>query len=309
MARNGVRRPKSGHSLPDAGGRAGAPFSVDFARRLEDGQVVVRWIEQPRPTTPELEALIEQVWQERTAVAARAGQDLYNGEMAGLIRGHEQGETVALYVGLTDYRRFVGTNYCNGHRVGEFGIDAFANPVGTSATVVTEDRCLLFGRRGRHLACHGGYLHVFGGSLEPRDRAEDGTLEAFEAMRRELREELKVNDGEVVGLVCTGMVRDLALHQPELCFDAVLGLTREEVLARFDPEARDQEHAGLEWCDDQSTSVVWFIRGAELMAPAAIGAALLHGRCTWGVTWYERTCRALFGELPPRTSNEILAPS
>ena len=268
--------------------------------------MVVRWIERPQPTTPKLEVLIERTWQARTAAAARAGQNLYNGEMAGLIRWHERGETVTLEVGLTDYRRFMGTNYCNGHRVSEFGIDTFANPVGTSAMVVTADRCLLFGRRGRHLACHGGYLHVFGGSLEPRDRVEDGTIDAFEAMRRELREELQVGDGEIVGLVCTGMVRDPALHQPELCFDAVLGLTREQVLTRFDPEARGQEHAGIEWCADEPTSMVSFVRNSELMAPAAIGAALLHGRCVWGVSWYERTCRALFCELPPRTSNEIL---
>jgi 8-oxo-dGTP pyrophosphatase MutT (NUDIX family) len=252
-----------------------------------------------------LEQLIATTWDAQVAEADKHGRILFNGDMGGLIRWRDDGDAIVLDVRHTDYRRFIGTNFCNGPRAGAFGVETYANPVGTSAVLIAADGNVLFGRRGMHLACHGGYLHIFGGSLEPIDRREDGTVDVFEAVRRELREELHVTDEEIAELVCTGMVRDLSLFQPELCYDAVLKIGGDEVLSRFDPDAPGQEHSALEIGRDDPQQWVHFIRGAVRFAPAAVGAVMLHGRRVWGLAWYDRSCRLLFGGPPPSTA-EVL---
>ncbi|MHC4066573.1 MAG: hypothetical protein ACYSUQ_07955 [Planctomycetota bacterium] len=291
------------------GALAGAPFSIDLAERLEARSVMVRWEVSPWRGTPEFDAMIERTWQERTAAAEQSDQCLYNGDMVRLMGWRMHHGMLTLETGPTDYRCFLGTNFYNGHRVGEFGLDAYANPLGTSALVNTADGCLILGRRRLELACHGGYLHAVGGTLGPEDRSADGQLDAFVAMRRELSEELGLGQHEVKELVCTGLIRDRTIHQPELVFEALLTLTRDELLARFDPDEEGQEHTALESCLDEPEAIVPFLANAGQVAPVAVGGLLLHGRHNWGLDWYESTCYRVFGELPPRTSLPVIPES
>ena len=150
---------------------------------------------------------------------------------------------------------------------------------------------------------HAGCVHTSGGTVEPDDRGAGGAIDVFAAMRREVCEELAVTDEEIVGLVCTGLIRDGALHQPELIFRAELTLSRGDVLARFDPSAPHQEHDALELCHDEPEAVAPFIERADPIVPVAAGALLVHGYHEWGPDWYESTCYLLYGELPRRTTS------
>jgi hypothetical protein len=87
-------------------------------------------------------------------------------------------------------------------------------------------------------------------------------------------------------------------------FEATLTLTRAELLSRFDPTSPDQEHAGLETVHDEPEATVAFLRRSARVAPVAVAAMLLHGRHTWGTDWYEQSCYALFGDLPPRKTDQ-----
>jgi len=266
--------------------------------RFAPDRVEVNWDAQEQTLPDASEAMIDTAWRERLEVAGRTGQRLYNGPMARLSAWRIEGERLILDTGPTDYRRFVGTNLCNGHRADELGIASFANPLGTSAVVITADGRLVLGRRRREMAFHGGYLHPVGGTLEPADRDPVGRMDVFASMRRELLEELCVEPGEIVEMVCTGIIRDCSIHQPEMVFDARVTLRLEEVLARFEPDAPDQEHTVLECCHDEPEAVAPFAKAAAPITPVAVGALLLHGHHDWGRDWYEQTCDALFGKLP-----------
>jgi 8-oxo-dGTP pyrophosphatase MutT (NUDIX family) len=248
---------------------------------------------------PAVEAMIEETWRQCTAKARRDKQVLFNGLLVRLDRWWIDEGHLRLHTGPTDYRRFMGTNFCNGARIGEFGPENYANPLGVSAVVITSDGWLVLGRRRSDLACHGGYLHLVGGTLDSQDRTPEDTLDVFAAMRRELAEELCVTNGELAEVVCTGLIRDPSIHQPELMFDAGITLCWEELLARFDQAAPGQEHSALELCPDDSAAIGPFVGGSRLIAPIAVGGLLLHGRHQWGLEWYRRTCLGLFSELPP----------
>jgi 8-oxo-dGTP pyrophosphatase MutT (NUDIX family) len=290
-------------------GPEGATFSTDFVARLDPSRIDACWDPRDRADAPAVEAMIEEAWSACLAEAERTGMRLYNGPMAGLIGWSSRPDGgFKLDAGPTDYRRFMGTNVCNGHRLAEIGADAFANPLGISALVNTADGRLVLGRRVDALAVQGGWLHPIGGTVEPRDVTGDGKLDLFGAIRRELDEELGVAEGDIAELVCTGMIRDCRLGQPELEFDVVLTLTADEVQARYDPDDAEQEHASLVMCHDEPEEIAPFIAREYPITPIAVGALLLHGRHDWGLDWYESTCYTIFGELPPKTAS-LVGPS
>jgi len=294
---------KSRSSEPRAGG---ALFSVDFTERLHRSQVNVRWDNRQPPHTPALDAMIEDTWQRHLAVARRTGQLLYNGPMVRLDHWRLDEAVMTLETGPTDYRHFIGTNYGNGDRIDAFGHRTYANPVGISAVPITTDGWMLLGRRRPDLACHGGYLHPIGGTLEPQDRADDGALDVFAAMERELTEELCITSGEIAELVCIGLIRDGEIHQPELVFEAVTTLDRQQILERFDPAAPGQEHSALESCPDRPDAVAPFIGPCHRIAPICVGSILLHGLQAWGRDWFESACHAIMGHSPPPTPSSGL---
>ncbi len=271
----------------------GAPFVVHAAGHFTPQHIKVSWDDAIRETNAEIEALIDSAWQEKTREAEQNKQTLYNGEVGRLVRWSLDGGQLILRIGVTDYRDFVGTNIQNAHLAAQ----CCANPLGTSATVITADGCLLYGRRGQRVASHAGWLHTFGGMLEPPDRAPGEAHDVFAAVRRELREELRLSDEEITDLVCTGLVRDGTNLQPELLFDASVGLTKDEVLARFDA-ATDEEHTAIEACLDEPDAILPFIKRSAPVVPVAQAAMMLHGMTNWGLDWFENISYVLFGDLP-----------
>lgn len=283
---------------PSAGRPVGAPFVVQVIGRFGAADVSAAWSDVTRSTDATIESAIDAAWRDKERAAAARNQDLYNGQLGRLIEATVMdGGKLALTLGATDYRDFVGTNLYNGHLHATFGDAFFSNPLGTSATVISRDGYLVYGRRSDRVMYHGGCLHTFGGTLEPADRDDARRYDVFAAIRRELREELGVADEEIGELVCTGLVRDRQINQPELLFDAHVRVGRRELLSRFDA-ATDEEHVGFEMCHDEPEAIVPFIERSAPMVPVAVAGMLLHGRYCFGVDWFESACYVLFGDLP-----------
>ncbi len=273
----------------------GVPFAVDAFGEFPPGRVCVRWTESPRPSTPELEQLIEQSWQEALARSAQTGAILFNGKLVRWLGHPLEDGVLHIDPAPTDYREFVGTNLYNRHRLAEFGRGRFSNPIGTTATIVSDDGWLLYGRRGRRVAWHAGYLHTFGGALEVADIRADGTIDPFAAVRRELHEELRLDDAHIADTICVGLIHDHEIWQPELLFETRVRLSRDGVLGRLDLADAQQEHTAIEYVRDEPDALVPFIRSAMPVAPVAVAAICLHGRRRWGREWFEHALEALPG--------------
>jgi len=200
-------------------------------------------------------------------------------------------ERLHLTVGPTCYRDFVGTNLFNHHRLGEFSWDLFSNPIGTTATLLTRDGRICYGRRSTRVAYHAGHIHTFGGGLEERDKGPDGSIDPFTSLCRELVEELAIPRHELIDLCCVGLIRDKEIHQPELLFEARLDISAIELRRRWVSAEGKDEHDEIVSIEDQPEAVAPFIRTCGPIAPVAIGALFLHGRRRWGEDWFRQTSR------------------
>ncbi len=274
------------------------PFSVLMQGRFAAESVRVKLDVSERSTTPALEALIEAEWTPRLADAQREGRLLFNGELLRYV-DHRIVESPAatprfeLTVGPTCYRDFVGTNLYNNQRVAEFGWASFSNPVGTTATLLTADGRICYGRRSMQVAFHAGYVHTFGGALEPGDRDASGAIDVFDSVSRELHEEVGLRGDELGSLICVGLIRDTEILQPELLFEARVALSTAQLIERWSTaEARDEHHELVDLPDDRD-DIVPFIRGCGKIAPVAVGGLMLHGLHQWGQSWYDAAANEL----------------
>lgn len=277
----------------------GAPFLVEIEGRFAAGHLSQDWVDTPRPTMPHVEEMISRAWEVESNLAGQAGRNLYNGRLARLIRAESSTNELRLRLGDTCYRDFLGTNVLNAAEVAKIDPELFSNAVGTSATVRTRDGLLVLGRRSERVAFHGGYLHSFGGMLESADRRSDG-YDIFGGVKREVMEELGVNDGEIGDVVLIGLVRDRTILQPEILFDLDVTMNRAELSERFDPQLSDGEHSAIEFVPDDPDAVVRFLLQAKPIAAVAQAGLLLHGKHQWGKHWYDQSCHLLYGSLPAR---------
>lgn len=291
-------RQQSLAAFGSAASRPDIPFAVDSFRAYGEAQIAQTWSDEPRPTTPAIEAEIARTWEAELSVSQDRGGQLYNGKLVRVREIHAGESTLSLSLGPTNYRDFLGTNLCGSPPAFRAGGTFLANALGVSATVITRDGYLAFGRRSDLVAFHAGFVHTFGGMVEEVDRHHDGHFELFECIKREVCEELGLRPEQLRDVRHVGFVRDLALQQPEMLFDVAITLDRTEIESLFTPQLSQGEHTAIEFLPDEPDAVRRFLEQTEPIAPVAEGALLLHGRHTWGATWFDRICALRYRDAP-----------
>ncbi|MSR45695.1 MAG: NUDIX hydrolase [Planctomycetes bacterium] len=248
-----------------------------FAGRFARDAVRATLLATPRPTTPDLEALIERRWQAAVERAARDGRELFDGallRLAELPIVHSASSSVELKVARSSYREFVGTNLARAEstteptagestvgtvarstaarasrpadRGGRYSWQCFGNAIGTSALLLTADGIVVAGRRSERVFGLPGWLHCFGGMLEAVDsHADCPTVDVFASMERELVEEIGLAPSDLSELVLLGALREPRCDQPELLFGATTRLTRAMLSTRFVGAPSRSEHSAL----------------------------------------------------------------
>ncbi len=157
------------------------------------------------------------------------------------------------------------------------GVRRLAYAMGMSAVVQSADGFFLLGRRNASVAHYANRVHTFAGTLEPEEAGD-----VFGAIARELDEELHLSVREMSGMVCLGLVEDESIHQPELVFDAVSMLKRDEITGRLD----QSEHSGLVCVEARGDRVREMVSDPEL-TPVARAGLLFCGRKRFGAAWFD----------------------
>ena len=242
------------------------------------GQVLVTQRPGTRRIVAEVERLIDESWE---SMLRRPGVRLFDGAMCRMESWEASPQALRLMLSQTSYKPFVGTNLMHPELAERYGPEVMADPVGISPALATCDDYLLLGRRNESVAYYPSRLHPFAGSMEPRD---DGDV--FAAARRELGEELGLQEADILEIRCTGLVEDSALLQPELIFAVRTRLTRVQVEAQVDP----QEHGGSVAIAAKPDEIAQALVDPAL-TPIAAASLLLWGRTHLGESWFENAGR------------------
>lgn len=238
------------------------------------GEIAISWTSSSRPLIPQVEELIEQAWQK---AMARPGVHLFDGPMCRLESMSAKAGRMDLLLSPASYKQFVGTNMGNPALADVYGQQVLANPVGLSTLLLSSDRYLLMGRRNASVAYYPSRVHPFAGCLEPADQ-----LDVFADVRRELREELSLNDQDIAEMTCTGIARDISLRQPELILAATSTRTFTQIESQLDPH----EHRGVFRIPATREAVEAALHSNEAFTPVGIAAILLWGRTQFGDDWF-----------------------
>lgn len=220
--------------------------------------------------------MIDDAWRN---ASSRPGINLFDGSLCRLERSQEVDDLLELVVSPTSYKAFVGTNLWHPELAQTLGPDALANPLGASAVLLTSDGHAMLGRRNASVAYYPHRIHPFAGSLEPQ-----APLDVFAEVRRELAEELDLGESHISRIVCTGMIEDCAIRQPELTFfvETVLPLDQARRLLK------DDEHLSIWSVPAEAHEVIEALHSSAPFTPVALGTLLLWGRVAFGDSWYEQ---------------------
>jgi 8-oxo-dGTP pyrophosphatase MutT (NUDIX family) len=247
--------------------------------RWEAADVLVRWVADNRPRAGEIEKIIEQTWE---SARSRPGLNLFDGPMCRLER-FSAGKILELDVSPTSYRVFWGTNLNNSWLGGKYGAQSLANAIGLSCALESADGFLLLGRRNAGVAYYPSRVHPFAGTLEPAE-----TVDVFAEVGRELTEELGLRRDDLTHLVCTAIIEDISIGQPELVFSAKSSRSRSQLQGMLDAS----EHDSLIAIEPTRQNVESSLKDSA-MTPVALGTILLWGREHFGTDWFDAAERAV----------------
>ncbi len=197
------------------------------------GRLHATWTASTHHLDAAQQAAVETAW---AAAGARPGITLFDGPMCRLEAFHVAADGLHLQLSPTSYKAFIGTNGSHAGWADAHGAGILANPVGTSAAVVSSDGHLIFGRRAQRVALYPGCAHPFGGTLEPR---AGGAPDLLDEMRRELEEEIGLDRSVLHDLRAIGLAEDRSLRQPELIYRAQATLDRAAIISRLERTEHD----------------------------------------------------------------------
>lgn len=272
------------HTHPGTSGtRDCGTFFLDVVGQFSPQQLKVTWSDEKRPSSEEVDQLIEKSWAEQVERAKQRNIHLFNGKLCRLIDYHVEDNCLQLVLGHVSFKEFVGTNATQAYLRYIHGPTILADPLGVSAALCTTDGFIVLGMRSNRVAQYPQRVHPIGGTVEPADKNPD----PFATMLAELEEETAIPTSQAAEILCLGMVRDRNTVQPELIFDLKINTDVTTLFEKHCQACDAHEHASLVPVRDHPASVVTFLEQQfSQLTPIALATLLLHGLKHWGSGWF-----------------------
>jgi 8-oxo-dGTP pyrophosphatase MutT (NUDIX family) len=233
--------------------------------------------------SPEMRATMEQLWQNKLAQAQQKHFPLFDGQLFRFMYAEErENSTLRIKLGNTSYKEYVAT------RSPEFSQqltrDELSNPLSVCSVIETLDGYVLLEKR-EGTDVHEGRIHVIGGFMERGKDTIGHAPSPFAAMNREMREETGIRESDIREQYCLGVVYDVLVPHPELCFVTRLNIPL-TMLARRKPE--DNEVKELQMLRVNATTLKASIQANHgNISPTGEAALILYGTWKFGAGWFE----------------------
>lgn len=282
-----------------------APSTISLDNWLEENRLIIRcagfnilargpWTKATlRPDyskifqaeiTEQTARVIDEKWTNVKQIAETSGQKLFSGDLVRLKGFSESTNSLALKLGPTTYKDYVGTHLQLdqiSRIVGDEHLSGYlANPLATCAVIVSGDNKILIGKRSMKTVDYPGYFHVPGGHIELR-HVQRKNIDLSLAIRDELYEEFAIRNSDIKNLICTGLAEDSISKKPELTFMAQMKVNHESILPVT------EEHTEAIWLEATPESVTDFlIRNNFEIVPVGKACLMLFGAAIFGYEWF-----------------------
>jgi len=188
--------------------------------------------------------------------------DLFNGRVYSLLKSELIDGNIHYYIQETDYKSFCGTNM-NGNFHG-----TKADILAICSIIETSDEFVILGKRSNNVAECRNIWHVFGGNL---DEVISGKEPAFLAIKKEIQEELGINENEITSIKCLGLGLNLKIKKHEFLFLTKTSLSSKCIQDCYLNAADMNEHQYLKFIHKSELSA--FVKNNDF---AIIGKAAVH---------------------------------
>jgi len=262
------------------------------------------------PVDDAIQGWMDDLWQRKLAIAREKGVRLFDAPLFRLVKvetgvegrgqggqwemvgrgqtGQGQASPVHLVLGDTSYKEYVTTRepeFFWGRRREEL-----SNALGVCSVVETSDGYILLDRR-QGVDVYAGRYHVIGGFFE-RGLDMGEQPDPFAAMRREIREETGIQQGDMRGQFCLGVVYDLATPHGELCFLTELNIELAEVRGRVPEDDEVKELLALAATAEGLRDFVVSHHGN--ISATGEPNLLMYGAVRFGEGWFEEVAGRLY---------------
>jgi hypothetical protein len=165
---------------------------------------------------------------------------IYNGPMLGLVTWEVRENALMLVAQKTDYASYLATRPPNFSE--RFLQEQRADPIGMNIVSITLDRKLIVTCRSLESEQNPGTLNFIGGYIDPPSDPKILKVDVESQAKRELKEELNVDESKVREIIVCGLGYDPFYCHPELFLVAILEKTSREILDEWSL-ARDAKEA------------------------------------------------------------------
>ncbi len=207
-------------------------------------QISIIFENNTRKTNNRIEKVIEQCWQDAHKGRISIGLAPLWQSIIYRLNSFKVSEQLHLSLGETTFKELQGTNATNWILGDIYGKDFLANGIIVQGIVFTKDGKLILGKRNNRVKEGFETWAIFGGSLNKDEIEVNTSQDIFEMIKRELYEEIGINDTDIIALRLRALFEDWKSY-PVLLFTAQLDLTENEVMNKFNLNGSLEEHVGL----------------------------------------------------------------
>jgi len=261
-------------------------YDVLFQGEFDEGKVTVNLDLDAKPRfTKRQQEEIDRHWNDML----RKGWKMRPDPLYRLINFSVRNGILALHLGLTDYKEYMGTNVSHPEWSLEYGEKTMSNALSISAVTETKNEKIIIERRSQNVGEDRGYYHT---KPSGHPHPSEGI---FGGVYSQARKELGIEKSEIAKVACIGLVRSVRSHKPELMFKMKSRIASTDIERRPKEEAWEFDEL-LYLPKDPAFLAKWLIENFKKTVSLGHGTLLIYGFQNFGTEWLGEVRKGLISK-------------
>jgi len=243
----------------------------------------------PLSLPAQLGEVIEKNWENKSNVAQQRGVTLKNNPKVSLLDCKATGKNLALELGRTDYKTFIGT--VDDPKVQTDYPKFIPRLLSVASVLESSDGYFIINRR-KGVSRYPDWFGAFGGDSEITDIDKNGIINPSVTTIRELSEETKIPTENIEIVKCLGLMHVVSTGVKVLMFHSKTNLIREDIEQRQRKESLQEGPSVFIPIEKESVSKM-ILRPSKIFVSDGLATLSLLGNECFGEMWFQYILRRL----------------